>query len=82
MKIHLDGARVFNASVALGVDVKEITQHVDTVSFCLTKGLCSPVGSLLCGTADFVTKARFWRKRLGGGMRQAGILAACGIVSQ
>ena len=81
MKIHLDGARVFNASVALGVDVKEITQHVDTVSFCLTKGLCSPVGSLLCGTADFVTKARFWRKRLGGGMRQAGILAACGIVS-
>ncbi|MCH8977781.1 MAG: aminotransferase class I/II-fold pyridoxal phosphate-dependent enzyme [Armatimonadetes bacterium] len=81
MKIHLDGARVFNASVALGVDVKEITRHVDSVSFCLSKGLCSPVGSLLCGPAGFITKARFWRKRLGGGMRQAGILAACGIVS-
>jgi threonine aldolase len=81
LRIHLDGARVFNASVALGVDVKEITSQVDTVSFCLSKGLSSPVGSVLCGTADFITEARFWRKRLGGGMRQAGILAACGIVS-
>lgn len=81
MKIHLDGARVFNASVALGVNVKEIAQHVDTVSFCVSKGLCSPVGSLLCGPSEFIGKARFWRKRLGGGMRQAGILAACGIVS-
>ena len=81
MKVHLDGARVFNASVGLGVDVQEITKHVDTVNFCLSKGLRSPVGSLLCGPADFIDKARIWRKRLGGGMRQAGILAACGIVS-
>ena len=81
LKIHLDGARVFNASVALGVDVKEIVKHVDTVNFCLSKGLRSPVGSVLCGPIDFIDKARVWRKRLGGGMRQAGILAACGIVS-
>jgi len=81
MKIHLDGARVFNASVALGVDVSEITKHVDSVNFCLSKGLRSLVGSLLCGTQEFIYKARIWRKRLGGGMRQAGILAACGIVS-
>lgn len=81
IKLHLDGARVFNASVALGVNVKEITTTVDSVSFCLSKGLSSPVGSVLCGPADFIAEARFWRKRLGGGMRQAGILAACGIVS-
>ncbi len=81
VKIHLDGARVFNASVALDVPVKEITRHVDSVNFCLSKGLRSPVGSLLCGSADFIDRARIWRKRLGGGMRQAGILAACGIVS-
>ncbi len=81
MKVHLDGARVFNAAVGLGVDVKEITKHVDTVNFCLSKALRSPVGSLLCGPTDFIDKARYWRKRLGGGMRQAGILAACGIVS-
>lgn len=81
MKIHLDGARVFNAAVALGVDVKEITAQVDSVSFCLSKGLCSPVGSLLCGSSEFITKAHQWRKRLGGAMRQSGVLAACGIVS-
>lgn len=81
IKLHLDGARVFNAAVALGVPAKEIAQHVDTVSFCLSKGLCSPVGSLLCGPAEFITEARYWRKRLGGAMRQSGILAACGIVS-
>lgn len=81
MKIHLDGARVFNASVALGVDVKEITTKVDSVSFCLSKGLSSPVGSILCGSAAFIGEALVWRKRLGGGMRQSGILAACGIVS-
>ena len=81
IKIHLDGARVFNASVALGVDVREITSQVDSVSFCLSKGLCSPVGSLLCGTQEFIAKAHQWRKRLGGAMRQSGILAACGIVS-
>lgn len=81
MKIHLDGARVFNAAVGLGVDVREVAKHVDSVNFCLSKGLRSPVGSLLCGPADFIDKARIWRKRLGGGMRQAGVLAACGIVS-
>jgi threonine aldolase len=81
MKIHLDGARVFNASVGLGVDIKEITNKVDSVNFCLSKGLRSPVGSLLCGPKDFIWEAKVWRKRLGGGMRQSGILAACGIVS-
>lgn len=81
MKVHLDGARVFNAAVALGVPVREISQHAHTVNFCLSKGLRSPVGSLLCGPSDFMEEARIWRKRLGGGMRQAGILAACGIVS-
>jgi threonine aldolase len=81
ISIHLDGARVFNAAVALGVPVTDITRHVDSVNFCLSKGLRSPVGSLLCGPAPFIDKARHWRKRLGGGMRQAGILAACGIVS-
>ena len=81
IKVHLDGARVFNAAVALGVPAKEITKHVDSVNFCLSKGLRSPVGSVLCGPADFIDRARIWRKRLGGGMRQAGILAACGLVS-
>lgn len=81
IKVHLDGARVFNAAVALGVDVREITQHLDSVNFCLSKGLCSPVGSVLCGTEEFIERAKFWRKRLGGGLRQAGVLAACGIVS-
>ena len=81
MRVHLDGARVFNAAVALGVPVAEIAQHVDSVNFCLSKGLRAPIGSVLCGPADFVDRARIWRKRLGGGMRQAGLLAACGIVS-
>lgn len=81
LKIHLDGARVFNAAVALGVELREITAYVDTVNFCLSKGLASPVGSVLVGPAEFIREARYWRKRLGGGMRQAGILAACGIVS-
>ncbi|MBV6457064.1 MAG: L-allo-threonine aldolase [Fimbriimonadaceae bacterium] len=80
-RVHLDGARVFNASVALGVSVEEISSFVDSISFCLSKGLRSPVGSILCGRGEFIEEARFWRKRLGGGMRQAGILAACGIVS-
>jgi threonine aldolase len=79
--IHLDGARVFNAAVALGVPVTEITDQVDSVTFCLSKGLSSPIGSVLCGSRGFIEKARLWRKRLGGGMRQAGLLAACGIVS-
>lgn len=81
MRIHLDGARVFNAAVALGVGVEQITRHVDSVNFCLSKGLRSPVGSMLCGSKNFIDRARIWRKRLGGGMRQAGILAACGLVS-
>ncbi|MHB8636476.1 MAG: threonine aldolase family protein [Fimbriimonadaceae bacterium] len=81
MKVHLDGARVFNAAVSLGVPATDITKHVDSVNFCLSKGLRSPVGSVLCGPLDFIERARTWRKRLGGGMRQAGILAACGLVS-
>lgn len=81
LKIHLDGARVFNAAVALGVPVGEIAQYVDSVNFCLSKGLRSPVGSVLCGSSDFIERARIWRKRFGGGMRQSGILAACGLVS-
>jgi threonine aldolase len=79
--VHLDGARVFNAAVALGVDVKEITAHVDTVMFCLSKGLCAPVGSMVAGPKDWIEKAKKWRKMLGGGMRQSGILAAAGIIS-
>lgn len=76
---HLDGARVFNAAVKLEIDVKEITSLFDTVSCCLSKGLGAPVGSVLCGPASFIREAEKWRKMLGGGMRQAGILAAAGI---
>ena len=79
--VHLDGARVFNAAVGLGVDVRTLTAPVDSVTFCLSKGLGSPVGSVLCGTKDFIAIARKYRKMLGGGMRQAGVLAAAGIVS-
>ena len=81
LSTHLDGARVFNASVKLGVPVKEIAQHFHTVSFCLSKGLGAPVGSILAGPKELVDKARRWRKVLGGGMRQAGILAAAGITA-
>jgi threonine aldolase len=81
MAFHLDGARVFNAAAALGVDVKELTGPVDSVTFCLSKALCAPVGSVLCGTKDFIYKARRLRKQLGGGTRQAGILAAAGIIA-
>ena len=77
--LHLDGARVFNAAVALGVDVKELTRHVDSVSFCLSKGLSAPVGSVICGSKQFVAEARRIRKSVGGGMRQCGIIAAAGI---
>ena len=77
--VHLDGARVFNAAVKQGVDVHVIAQHFDTVSVCLSKGLGAPVGSVLCGTNEHIAKARRWRKVLGGGMRQAGVLAAAGI---
>lgn len=76
---HLDGARVFNAAVQLGVNVKEISQYFDSMSICLSKGLAAPVGSLLVGSNELISKARRWRKMVGGGMRQAGILAAAGI---
>ena len=79
--LHLDGARVFNAAVALGVPVAAITRHVDSVTFCLSKGLSAPVGSVLCGDAEFIRRARRARKILGGGMRQAGVLAAAGVVA-
>jgi len=79
--VHVDGARIWNASVALGVDVKELTQYCDTITCCLSKGLCGPVGALLCGSKDFVIRARKFRKMIGGGMRQCGFLAAAGIVA-
>jgi len=79
LSLHLDGARVFNAAVKLGVNVREITAPFDTVSFCLSKGLGAPVGSMLCGSRALIEKARRWRKMLGGGLRQAGIIAAAGI---
>jgi len=81
LKVHLDGARLFNAATYLKVDVKEITKYVDSVTFCLSKGLASPVGSLICGSKEFIRKARKGRKLLGGGMRQVGILGACGLLS-
>lgn len=79
--VHLDGARIFNAALALGVDAKEIAACGDSVMFCISKGLCAPVGSLLCGTKEFIDRARGSRKALGGGLRQAGVLAACGLVA-
>jgi threonine aldolase len=79
--LHLDGARVFNAAVKLAVDVREITGPFDTVSVCLSKGLAAPVGSVLCGSKTLIDRARRWRKMVGGGMRQAGIIAAAGIIA-
>ena len=81
LPVHLDGARVFNAATALGVHVQEVTQYCDSVMFCLSKGLCSPVGSILAGDKAFIDLARKKRKLMGGGLRQAGFLAAAGIVS-
>ncbi|SHO47444.1 low-specificity L-threonine aldolase [Desulfopila aestuarii] len=81
LKLHLDGARVFNAAVAQDIHVSEIAHHFDSVSVCLSKGLGAPIGSVLCGSTDFITRARRWRKVAGGGMRQAGILAAAGLFS-
>jgi threonine aldolase len=81
LKVHLDGARVFNAAAALGVPVKDLTGLVDSVTFCLSKGLSAPVGSVLCGPTEFIHKAHRIRKLLGGGMRQVGVLAAAGIVA-
>ncbi|MEN3046847.1 MAG: GntG family PLP-dependent aldolase [Candidatus Hydrothermales bacterium] len=79
--IHLDGARIFNAAKFLKIDVKELTRYADSLMFCLSKGLSCPVGSILCSSKEFIEKARRVRKMLGGGMRQVGILAACGIVA-
>lgn len=79
--LHLDGARIFNAAVALGASAAVLAAPADSVTFCLSKGLCAPVGSVLCGTVEFIEKARRIRKQLGGGMRQAGVLAAAGIVA-
>ena len=79
--VHVDGARIFNAAVSLDTSVAELTHEIDSVSFCLSKGLSAPAGSLLCGSEDFIYRARRNRKALGGGMRQAGILAAAGIVA-
>ena len=81
LPVHLDGARIFNAAIALETNVDKIAQHADSVSFCLSKGLAAPVGSLLCGSREFIGRARRMRKMLGGGMRQAGIIAAAGIVA-
>jgi threonine aldolase len=81
LAMHLDGARVFNASVKLNVPIADIARHFDSISFCLSKGLCAPAGSILCGTSDLIGKAHRWRKMLGGGMRQSGILAAAGMLS-
>ncbi len=81
LPVHLDGARIFNASTALGVDVKTLTRGFDTVMFCLSKGLCAPVGSMLVGSAELMGQARIYRKALGGGMRQVGVLAAAGLIA-
>jgi len=79
--VHMDGARIFNAATYLNVPAKEIAKYADSVMFCLSKGLCAPVGSVIVGTKDFIARARKFRKMLGGGMRQAGFLAAAGIVA-
>ena len=81
LPVHIDGARIFNAATYLGVDVKEMAQYADSISVCLSKGLCAPVGSVLVGSKEFIDLARRKRKILGGGMRQAGILAAAGIIA-
>lgn len=81
LQVHLDGARIFNAAVALDIPASELATPADSVCFCISKGLSAPVGSLLCGNLEFVERARKWRKMMGGGMRQAGVIAAAGIVA-
>lgn len=81
LRLHVDGARLWNAAVASGCPPSDLARCADSVTVCLSKGLSAPVGSVLCGPAEFISEARHWRKRLGGGMRQAGLLAACGIVA-
>src|SRR5437879_7516917 len=81
LRVHLDGARIFNAAVALDVEAAEIAACADTVTFCLSKGLAWPVGSIFCGSQEDIEEAKRWRKRLGGGMRQVGVLAAAGLIA-
>jgi len=81
MKLHIDGARIFNAAVALDVDVKDLVADSDSITFCLSKGLAAPIGSVICGSEKFIYHARRTRKALGGGMRQAGIIASAGLYS-
>ena len=81
LRVHMDGARLFNAAVALETPAAELVADVDTVGFCLSKGLACPIGSVLCGDADFIEEARRWRKMLGGAMRQVGVIAAAGVVA-
>ncbi|HHU07723.1 MAG TPA: low-specificity L-threonine aldolase [Clostridiaceae bacterium] len=81
LPVHLDGARIFNSAVALGIDVRDITQYVDTVNVCVSKGLCAPIGSIFAGRKETVTRARKWRKLLGGGMRQTGFMAAPALIA-
>lgn len=81
LKIHIDGARIFNAAVAVGIPASDLVEAADSITFCLSKGLCAPIGSMLCGSEEFIKRARKVRKQLGAGMRQVGILAAAGIVA-
>jgi threonine aldolase len=81
LRVHLDGARIFNAAAALGVSVQELTRKFDSVMFCVSKGLGAPIGSLLVGSRSFIDEARVYRKLLGGGMRQAGVIAAAGLIA-
>jgi len=81
LKVHLDGARLFNAATSLNVNVSEIAKYADSITFCLSKGLCAPIGSLVVGTKEFISKATFKRKIMGGGMRQTGVIAAPGIIA-
>ena len=81
LKVHMDGARIFNAAIAQNIDVRELTQYVDSLMFCVSKGLSAPVGSLAVGNREFIDKARRYRKMVGGGMRQAGVIAAAGIIA-
>ncbi len=81
LPVHLDGARIFNAAIALGIEARELARYADSVMFCLSKGLSAPVGSLVCGTAEFVERVHRMRKMVGGGMRQVGVIAAAGIVA-
>ncbi|GAB4529700.1 MAG: low-specificity L-threonine aldolase [Anaerolineae bacterium] len=81
LKLHVDGARFFNAAAALGISAKQLMENTDTMTFCLSKGLCAPVGSMIVGDADFIKEARRIRKLVGGGMRQAGVIAAAGLIA-